>query len=66
MIRGGKLVQQGKPNEIIAEPVHHEIAGLLDYINVVPKEVELPKNGVITAIAGRCYAHELPELDRRL
>jgi len=63
VIRGGKLVQQGKPNEIIAEPIHHEIAGLFDYINVVPKEVELPGKWRDNGNQKWCYAHELPELD---
>ena len=63
VIQGGKLVQKGKPNEIIAEPLHHEIAGLFDYINVVPKEVEIGGNWRVNGEQKWCYAHEMEELD---
>lgn len=63
VIQGGKLVQKGKPNEIIAEPLHHEIAGLFDYINVVPKEVEIGGNWRVNGGLKWCYAHEMEELD---
>jgi ABC-type sulfate/molybdate transport systems ATPase subunit len=63
VIRGGKLVQSGTPNAIIAHPAHHEIAGLFDYINVVPADLNIPgpwreENGVKWL-----YAHDLPALD---
>ncbi|MDA0741890.1 MAG: ATP-binding cassette domain-containing protein [Bacteroidetes bacterium] len=63
VIRGGKLVQSGTPNAIIAHPAHHEIAGLFDYINVVPADLNIPgpwreENGVKWL-----YAHDLPTLD---
>lgn len=63
VIREGKLVQSGTPNAIIAHPAHHEIAGLFDYINVVPADLNIPgpwreENGVKWL-----YAHDLPALD---
>ncbi len=63
VIRGGKLVQSDTPNAIIAHPAHHEIAGLFDYINVVPADLNIPgpwreENGVKWL-----YAHDLPTLD---
>ena len=63
VIRGGKLVQSGTPNAIIAHPAHYEIAGLFDYINVVPADLNIPgpwreENGVKWL-----YAHDLPALD---
>ena len=63
VIRGGKLVQSGTPNAIIAHPAHHEIAGLFNYINVVPADLNIPgpwreENGVKWL-----YAHDLPALD---
>lgn len=62
VVQGGQLVQKGKPNEIIAEPIHHEIAGLFDYINVLPLHVEVPGKWRENDQEKWCYAHELPKL----
>ena len=66
VVQGGKLMQKGKPNEIIAEPIHHEIAGLFDYINVLPVDVEIPGIWRENGNEKWCYAHELPKLDALL
>ena len=62
VIQNGRIAQRGKPHEIIAEPVHHEVAGLFDYINVVPSHLEPPGNWRQNGDHKWCYAHELEHL----
>ena len=66
VVRGGVLVQTGTPNAIIAHPAHHEIAGLFDYINVVPVELEVPGPWREEQDVKWLYAHDLPELDAEI
>jgi ABC-type sulfate/molybdate transport systems ATPase subunit len=66
VIRGGKLVQSGTPNAIIADPAHHEIAGLFDYINVVPADLDVPGPWREEKGVKWLYAHDLPELDAEI
>ena len=66
VIRGGKLVQSGTPNAIIADPAHHEIAGLFDYINVVPAELNVPGPWREEKDVKWLYAHDLPALDAEI
>lgn len=63
VIRDGKLVQSGTPNAIIADPAHHEIAGLFDYINVVPVDLKVPGPWREEQGVKWLYAHDLPALD---
>ena len=62
VIQNGKLAQNGKPHEIIAAPIHHEIAGLFDYINVLPVDLEVPGTWRVNGDQKWLYAHEMPEL----
>ena len=63
VVRDGKLVQTGSPNAIISNPAHHEIAGLFDYINVVPLALEVPGPWREEHGVKWLYAHDLPVLD---
>lgn len=63
VVRDGKLVQTGSPNAIISNPAHHEIAGLFDYINVVPLALEVPGPWREEQGVKWLYAHDLPVLD---
>jgi ABC-type sulfate/molybdate transport systems ATPase subunit len=66
VIRDGKLVQSGTPNAIIADPAHHEIAGLFDYINVVPVDLKVPGPWREEQGVKWLYAHDLPALDTEI
>lgn len=63
VIQDGKLVQQGAPNDIISNPMNHEIAALFDYVNVVPAELDIPGPWIIEGTDKWIFAHDLPELD---
>ena len=63
VVRDGKLVQTGSLNAIISKPAHHEIAGLFDYINVVPLALEVPGPWREGHGVKWLYAHDLPVLD---
>lgn len=42
VLQDGKLVQKGSPVDVINQPLTRQIAGLFDYINVLPKGSGLP------------------------
>lgn len=62
VIQEGRLVQQGNPKSIIESPINHHIAGLFDYINVVPKDLNVPGPWRTEGDVKWLYAHDLPQL----
>jgi len=63
VIQNGQLVQKGSPKSIIETPINHQIAGLFDYINVVPEDLDVPGPWHLEDRMKWLYAHDLPELD---
>jgi len=63
VIQNGQLVQKGSPKSIIETPINHHIAGLFDYINVVPVDLDVPGPWHLEDRMKWLYAHDLPELD---
>mgnify|MGYP000014683624 FL=1 len=61
VIQNGSLVQKGHPKEIIQKPINHEIAGLFDYINVVPSSLNIQGPWHEEGDVKWLYAHDLPE-----
>ena len=63
VIQRGKLVQKGAPNDIISNPINHDIAALFDYVNVVPVELDIPGPWITEGQIKWLFAHDLPQLD---
>jgi ABC-type sugar transport system ATPase subunit len=62
VVQSGRLVQRGQPKQIIEEPINQHIAGLFDYINVVPSDLNIDGPWHTEDDVKWLYSHDLPEL----
>jgi ABC-type sulfate/molybdate transport systems ATPase subunit len=62
VVENHKLVRKAPPKEVVEDPQSYAIAGLFDYVNVVPKGAELPGDWRLEGEEQWLYAHELPDL----